>query len=48
MLDFIDRIFRHLKFKFRYKQVGPIHTPDLRRRTTMPGSERRVRAAGHQ
>ena len=48
MLDFIDQIFRHLKFKFRYKQVGPLHTPEIPRRTTMPGRDRKVRAAGHQ
>ena len=48
MLDFIDRIFRHLKYKFRYKQVGPLHTPEIPQRAHMPGSERRVRAAGHQ
>ena len=48
-MKLLKQFFLYLKYKIRYRQVGPKHTPKIPWHSArMPSSDRKLRAAGYQ
>ena len=49
VMKWLKQLFFYLKYKIRYRRIGPKHTPKIPWQSTkMPSRDRKIRAAGYQ